>query len=74
MFGSSSTTSTWGIWSLSVMGYRGHSCAPAGRRGHQPDSFPGAGGYEPDAGLRAGLGELGELGEESGLITISLAS
>jgi len=36
--------------------------------------IPGAGGYEPDAGLGAGLGELGELGEESGLITISLAS
>ena len=34
-------------------------------------SAPGAGGYEPEAGLGAGLGELGE---ESGLITISLAS
>jgi len=34
----------------------------------------GAGGYEPDAGLGAGLGEAGELGDEAGLITISRAS
>ena len=42
------------------------------RDGTRSGPCPGAGGYEPDAGLGAGLGEAGELGDEAGLITTEM--